>query len=123
VASYDFSVVAWEVQTTMHFAEKRSAYDPFDVQVIALQDDLGLQLRDSPATVPAEDADRILPWHVQRPRAYLFETPYQAVSQFFIAVGEEDSEEAASAFGLRRVCRPSGHPQRIGRSSQTSRIR
>jgi len=32
VASYDFSVVAWEVQTTMHFAEKYSAYDPFDVR-------------------------------------------------------------------------------------------
>ena len=98
MASYDFSVVAWEVQTTMHFAEKRSAYDPFDVQVIALQDDLGLQLRDSSATVPGEDAGRVLPWHVQRPRAYLFEHPYQAVDQFFIAIGEENSDDAASAF-------------------------
>jgi hypothetical protein len=98
VASFDFSVVAWEVQTTMHFAEKRSAYDPFDVQVIALQDDLGLQLRDNPATVRIEDAGRVLPWHVQPPRAYLFQHPYQAVSQFFIAVGERASDDAASAF-------------------------
>jgi hypothetical protein len=72
----------------MHVTEKNTAYDPFDIQVIALQDDLGLQLRDSPATVLAEDAGRILPWHVQRPRAYLFEDPYQAVAQFFGAFFE-----------------------------------
>jgi hypothetical protein len=109
VASYDFSVVAWEVQTTMHFAEKEWTYDPFDVRVIALQDDLGLQLRDSPATVRAEDAVRILPWHVQRPRAYLFENPYQAVAEFFGAV-QEASVDAASLFWLEARIPTFGSP-------------
>ena len=75
VASYDFSVVAWEVQTTLHFAEKYSAYHPFDVQVIALQEDLRDPLRNSGKMFMAEDAGRVVPGHLQRSRGYLMEDP------------------------------------------------
>jgi hypothetical protein len=98
VASYDFSVAAWEVQTTMHFAEKDSAYDPFDVQVIALQEDLRDPLRNSGKMFMAEDASRVVPWHLQRSRGYLLEDPTQAVAEFFDAVIEGADGYAGNAF-------------------------
>jgi hypothetical protein len=52
VASYDFSVWAWEVQTTMHFAEQGSTYDPFDIQIIAIHDDLRSSLIHNPVDHP-----------------------------------------------------------------------
>jgi hypothetical protein len=101
VASYDFSVVAWEVQTTMHFAEKNSAYDPFDVQVIAIQEDLRRSLVHNLAVIPAEDSGHVRPWHAEpNPRAYLFDPPYLAVVEFFGALGD-GSVDAVSAFWLR----------------------
>jgi hypothetical protein len=98
VASYDFSVVAWEVQTTMHFAEKYSAYDSFDVQMIALQEDLRDPLRNSDKMFMAEDVERVVPWHLQRARGYLLEDPAQAVAEFFDAVIEWADGYAGNAF-------------------------
>ena len=98
MASYDFSAVAWEVQTTMHFAEKNSAYDPFDVQVIALHEDLRRSLVHNPAVIPAEDAGHVRPWQAEPDvHAYLFDPPYLAVVEFFGALGD-GSVDAVSVF-------------------------
>jgi hypothetical protein len=98
VASYDFSVVSWDVQTTMHFAEKNSAYDPFDVQILTLQTDLRSFLSHNPAVIPAEDAGRFPPWHAEAdPRVYLFPYPYAAVVEFFGMTGAA-STDAVSLF-------------------------
>ena len=89
MASYDLSVVGWDVQTTMHFAEKNSASDPFDVQILTLQTDLRNFLFHSRTVIPAEDAGRFPPWHAESgPRAYLFSDPFQAVTEYFGTIGE-----------------------------------
>jgi hypothetical protein len=120
VASYVFSVTGWEVQTTMHLTERNSAHDPFDVQVIAFQEDLRSLLRNSSEVVQAEDAGRVLPWHLQRPRAYLFQHPGAAVGEFFDAVGDASVDVAGVSSGTRRACRSSVHPRRSGTGCQRS---
>jgi hypothetical protein len=104
VASYNFSVEGWDVQTTMHFAEKNSAYDPFSVQILALQTDMRSLLSHSSVVTPAEDAGRFPPWHSEPgPRFYLFPLPFTALSVFFATVGDASTDALAVFFEEARV--------------------